>query len=348
MTGGTGPERCGTMAGVRLRTAALGIAGAAHVVSILVITVLQPDPSGLPNASSGGFVGALVVPDETRDVIRPATGGDLLPAPTRPAPAPPVEPLPATEAPARAEPPPPAEVNVAPPPTALDPPTKDRPRDASAVAMGDARPSNPPAESVPSRPEEAMAPVVSTPRPAPPVETGPVEKARVRRIDDPRRNVPQKRAPRSAPPVGDGRDRTVTPAGDGRDRSVTPAEADAAGAAAGSSRAVVGGSGSRSGPEAAIGTSLAAYAAAVATEIAGHKYYPPAARGSGAAGAVTVVFTIGPNGTVVSHAISRSSGFPDLDATIPRMMSATRVPPPPNGRFRGSVTLRFSVNRSLR
>ncbi|NLH83347.1 MAG: TonB C-terminal domain-containing protein, partial [Phyllobacteriaceae bacterium] len=46
---------------------------------------------------------------------------------------------------------------------------------------------------------------------------------------------------------------------------------------------------------------------------------------------------------VVSHAITRSSGSPDLDAAVASIMAATHVPPPPNGRFRGSITLHFAL-----
>jgi len=91
--------------------------------------------------------------------------------------------------------------------------------------------------------------------------------------------------------------------------------------------------------------SNAAYAALVSAEINRHKHYPAGAREAGAGGAVGVVFSIGPSGAIVSHAITRSSGNGAIDATVHQMLAASHPPPPPGGHFRGSVTISFNLAR---
>jgi protein TonB len=87
----------------------------------------------------------------------------------------------------------------------------------------------------------------------------------------------------------------------------------------------------------------ARYGALLSAEIARHKVYPAAARAAGAAGAIGVAFTVGAEGRIVAHRITKSSGNPDLDAEIDSMMAAVRAPPPPGGLFRGAVVIRFDL-----
>ncbi len=81
----------------------------------------------------------------------------------------------------------------------------------------------------------------------------------------------------------------------------------------------------------------------LAAEIGRHKVYPEAARERGATGAVGVRFTVGPNGRIVSHAVTRSSGDAELDAAVGAMMAAVEAPPPPGGRFVGDIFIRFDL-----
>ncbi len=87
----------------------------------------------------------------------------------------------------------------------------------------------------------------------------------------------------------------------------------------------------------------ASYASLVAAEIARHKHYPASARERGIAGAVGVAFTVGGSGTIVSHSIVRSSGHGELDAAVHGMMAAVRLPPPPGGVYRSSISVRFDL-----
>lgn len=87
----------------------------------------------------------------------------------------------------------------------------------------------------------------------------------------------------------------------------------------------------------------ASYASLVAAEIARHKHYPASARESGVAGSVGVAFTVGGGGTIVSHSIVRSSGHGELDAAVHGMMAAVRLPPPPGGVYRSSISVRFDL-----
>jgi periplasmic protein TonB len=103
--------------------------------------------------------------------------------------------------------------------------------------------------------------------------------------------------------------------------------------------------GVRHGSGAADHMSNAAYAALVAAEINRHKFYPAAARASGAVGSVGVAFSIGSSGAIKSHAITRSSGNSALDAAAGHMLAFSHPPPPPGGAFHGSTTIHFNFDR---
>lgn len=104
----------------------------------------------------------------------------------------------------------------------------------------------------------------------------------------------------------------------------------------------------RAGVENGVGDaprmSLSAYGALVSAEINRHKFYPPDARGTGASGNVGVVFTVGPDGTILSQSIARSSGNAAIDAAVHTMMAAVQLPVPPGGRFLGSIVIKFSLS----
>ena len=75
------------------------------------------------------------------------------------------------------------------------------------------------------------------------------------------------------------------------------------------------------------------------------KRYPPAARSRGEQGTVHVRFSIDGGGNVLSVALARSSGFPDLDNEVLSLVRrVSPVPPPPPGSATSiTVPIRFSV-----
>ena len=80
-----------------------------------------------------------------------------------------------------------------------------------------------------------------------------------------------------------------------------------------------------------------------------HKRYPDAARQRGEEGRADLRFTVERGGRVVDFAVARSSGYPDLDASIEDMMRGAVLPSFPAGmtqpRIDVSVTIRFSLAR---
>jgi periplasmic protein TonB len=79
----------------------------------------------------------------------------------------------------------------------------------------------------------------------------------------------------------------------------------------------------------------------VIAEIEAHRFYPDSARTRDEQGAVGVSFTIGPNGTVATATVVRSSGFAELDGAAREILHAISPPPPPGGSFSASTTIRF-------
>ena len=86
-----------------------------------------------------------------------------------------------------------------------------------------------------------------------------------------------------------------------------------------------------------------AYAAIISAEINAHKFYPAAARDKGVSGVVGVTFTVGRNGRAGGVSITRSSGNAVLDEAARQAVFSVRAPPPPEGHFIGSTSLRFSL-----
>jgi protein TonB len=94
---------------------------------------------------------------------------------------------------------------------------------------------------------------------------------------------------------------------------------------------------------------LAGYRAALSAWFERHKRYPASARERGEEGSAVVRFRVDRWGRVLDYAITRSTGYPDLDAGITDMLSGAQLPPFPAGmtqaQFSISVTLRFSLAR---
>jgi protein TonB len=80
-----------------------------------------------------------------------------------------------------------------------------------------------------------------------------------------------------------------------------------------------------------------------------HKRYPDAARQRGEEGRAVLRFAVERSGRVIDYALAKSSGYPDLDASIEDMMRGAILPPFPEGmtqpRIEVSVTIRFSLAR---
>ena len=83
------------------------------------------------------------------------------------------------------------------------------------------------------------------------------------------------------------------------------------------------------------------YARIVVAELTRHKHYPLEARNINAIGTVSLTFTIGEAGHIITHTITRSSGHPVLDEAARTMLTAARFPPPPGGKFTASIPVRF-------
>ncbi len=175
------------------------------------------------------------------------------------------------------------------------------------VASETPPPVTPPPEPTPERTPEPVPVPEAAPLPPPPPERPTI-------LREERREKPPKRRTEPAEPR-----RT--------------ASIDAAAQAA--RRAAEGGAARR-----AAATS---YASLVAGEIRRHRHYPSAAREANVTGVVVVAFTVGPRGTIVAHSIQRSSGQAILDGAVHAMMGAVRLPPPPGGVFRSSVSVRFET-----
>jgi protein TonB len=80
-----------------------------------------------------------------------------------------------------------------------------------------------------------------------------------------------------------------------------------------------------------------------------HKRYPDSARQRGEEGRAVLRFAVDRSGRVIDFAVTQSSGYPDLDASIEQMMRGAVLPPFPASmtqpRIDVSVTIRFSLAR---
>jgi len=97
-------------------------------------------------------------------------------------------------------------------------------------------------------------------------------------------------------------------------------------------------------PEASRG-----YGALVSAWLNSHKRYPESARQRGEEGRVNVRFEIDRTGRVIDFAVTKSSGYPDLDTAVDEMIRNATFPPFPVGmtesRFPVVVTLTFRLER---
>jgi len=93
----------------------------------------------------------------------------------------------------------------------------------------------------------------------------------------------------------------------------------------------------------------AGYRALLSAWLESHKRYPDTARQRGEEGRAVLRFEVDRSGRVIDYAVAKSSGYPDLDASIEEMMRSAILPPFPAGmtqpRIEVSVTIRFSLAR---
>jgi protein TonB len=97
-------------------------------------------------------------------------------------------------------------------------------------------------------------------------------------------------------------------------------------------------------PEASAG-----YRGLLSAWLESHKRYPDPARQRGEEGNAVLRFEVDRDGHVIDYAVTKSSGYPDLDASVEEMMRGATLPPFPAGmpqpRMEVSVTIRFSLRR---
>jgi len=89
------------------------------------------------------------------------------------------------------------------------------------------------------------------------------------------------------------------------------------------------------------------YRAELNAWFASHKEYPESARERGEEGQVLLHFRVDRSGRVLSYSLGGSTGYPDLDAAVQRMMQGAVLPPFPADMAANeipvSVTIRFGL-----
>ncbi|MFM2278205.1 MAG: hypothetical protein RLZZ444_436 [Pseudomonadota bacterium] len=90
---------------------------------------------------------------------------------------------------------------------------------------------------------------------------------------------------------------------------------------------------------------LVQYAVLASAAINRMKFYPKDARSKRNTGIVEVAFVISASGSVAETRVTRSSGSKTLDAAALRMVATAELPPPPNGLFRGRITINFRIRK---
>src|SRR5207237_8002107 len=89
----------------------------------------------------------------------------------------------------------------------------------------------------------------------------------------------------------------------------------------------------------------AGYRAALSAWLESHKRYPDSARSRGEEGRAVLRFRVDRAGRVLNYALTSSTGYADLDASIDAMMRGASMPPFPADMAASdvevSVTLRF-------
>ncbi len=91
----------------------------------------------------------------------------------------------------------------------------------------------------------------------------------------------------------------------------------------------------------------ASYSAALSTWLASHKHYPESARERGEEGRAVLRFRVARSGRVLSYAVVQSTGHPDLDAAIDRMMQGASLPPFPADMTAADVEVSVAIRFAL-
>jgi protein TonB len=218
------------------------------------------------------------------------------------------------------------------------------------LAAPDPQTSNHPEADEPVKEVAHAAPVPDLAEPPPKIESPdapplPVERSQPEKIVEDKK--PDPAPPQPAPKVQEQKVVRPIPVSRAVIRAVQRAKTEAH-ARNLAERAQLGAPARRAGVEDGSGdapsVSRSAYAALVSAEINRHKLYPAGARAAGAEGSVAMVFTIGTAGAIVSHAITRSSGYGELDAAASQMIAAANPPPPPDGAFHGQIAINFHLS----
>ena len=91
------------------------------------------------------------------------------------------------------------------------------------------------------------------------------------------------------------------------------------------------------------------YAATLSAWLQSHKQYPSSARQRGEEGVVTLRTVIGRDGSILEYQLKKRSGWPELDASVEKMMSGSKFPPfpgsMPDPEIEVSVNIRFELTR---
>ena len=187
------------------------------------------------------------------------------------------------------------------------------PPEETAVAPPAEPPAEQPAPVTPALIEPAAPEAVVVPAPKPklaPKSRPPVVAERPRPSLQPRATAPRREASSREAGAGGAQPREGAQARGGAGRAGPPGNAASGAAYAGKVRAI-----------------LQARANALGIE--------------DQEGAVGLSFVIGGAGRMESHAITRTSGSASVDRMIRSMMASASFPPPPGGRFSGTVNIRI-------
>jgi len=85
------------------------------------------------------------------------------------------------------------------------------------------------------------------------------------------------------------------------------------------------------------------YGTLVALELNRLKRYPATARAAHISGAVTFAYVVDAKGRITRADLVCSSGYGDIDEAAAALFDAARLPPPPEGQFRSTVTIRYTL-----
>jgi protein TonB len=129
-----------------------------------------------------------------------------------------------------------------------------------------------------------------------------------------------------------------------------PASAPSASSQTSSAKGKLGGLAAAGMSEAGVGTATAraSYLDKLESWLAAHKHYPRAARHLGLEGVAILRFTLGRDGSVLSHSIEKSSGSEILDREVEATLRrAAPLPPPPPNLKGDELNFRFPIRFRL-